>query len=74
MIQWCVHSCDASCSGVSDLDLGAGTNSLLEGAKVDFHDGIGGEEYPVEQLSASTVASLRSVGGFQRGSLRIVVV
>ena len=39
-----------------------------------FVDGGDCEEYPLERLPASTVASLRSVGGLQRGSLRIAVV
>ena len=57
------------------LDEGFGFAEAAPGVgMVAFVDGGDCGEYPLERLPASTVASLRSVGGLQRGSLRIPVV
>ena len=69
------------CSVQSSADLDVYLDEGLELAEADslvgvvvFVDGCDGGEYPLERLPARTVASLRSVGGFQRGSSRIPVL
>ena len=69
------------CDVQSSADLDVYLDEGLELAEADslvgvvvFVDGFDGGEYPLERLPARTVASLRSVGGFQRGSSRIPVL
>ena len=73
----CCGPCDVQSSADLDVSLDEGlglaeADSLV--GVVVFMDGCDGGEYPLERLPARTVASLRSVGGFQRGSSRIPVL